>query len=80
MKVKQLIALLNEMPSDSDVVLYTEQEGILSDDRSNGVFEIETIHKSSALKCRSNDGLAGLKFDSSLPGATDHTVISFGSA
>jgi hypothetical protein len=57
MKVKDLISELKKLDQELDIVYYTE------DENSSRVFNIESIESKDCELVRSEDGVAGLKFE-----------------
>ena len=65
MKVKDLINQLSKYNPNSDVLCYTEEEGLVAKKHIFRILHIEDVSKVNATKCRSNDHLPSLKFEES---------------
>ncbi len=74
MKVKELIAELEKLNPEADVLCYTEDEQFIPDGHIFRLLDIETVSTSKARKRRGEDHIPTLKFgDSEL--AKDHILI-----
>jgi hypothetical protein len=65
MKVRDLIDKLKSFDPDTDVVCYSEDEGLKSDEGPIQLFEIMAVSDTEAEKCRLDSGRPWLKFEKS---------------
>jgi len=65
MKVKDLIKKLESYDPDTDVICYSEDEGLKSDEGPIQLFEIMAVSDTDAEKTRLGSGRPWLKFEKS---------------
>ncbi|XPV69881.1 MAG: hypothetical protein ACNI25_04730 [Halarcobacter sp.] len=75
MKVSDLLTKLQSLPSNSDVLCYTEDEIFQAKGHMFRILEINDISISEATKVRTSDGQSSLKFGKS-ESSEPHVIIS----
>ena len=75
MKVSDLITKLQSLPSNADVLCYTEDENFQAKGHMFRILEIDDVSLSEATKVRSSDGQPSLKLGKS-ESSEPHVIIS----
>lgn len=75
MKVRELVALLNKLDSNSNVLCSYEDEGVNSSSRESRIFEVVDIVESHGEVLRPRSGIPSLRFGLE-PGSQKFVIVT----